>query len=71
MITDKNISTLEHRLIKNLSAFYCLNPGRFETDMQGDDKYNTGWVQGAIHDTLVVWAKSIQEEMRLFYIIVV
>lgn len=58
MITDKDLLKLENRLLQNLSAFYCLNPGRFETDLQGDDKYNSGWVKEAIHDTLKVWAET-------------
>lgn len=59
MITDTDLLKLENRLLKNLSAFYCLNPGRFETDLQGDDKYNSGWVKEAIHDTLKVWVDKL------------
>lgn len=58
MITDEDLLILEGRLFENLSAFYCVSPGRFETDMQGDDQYNSGYVKEAIHDAVNVWAKS-------------
>ena len=58
MITSDDLLALEKRLFENLSAFYCVSPGRFETELQGDDKYNTSYVKEAIHDAVNVWVKS-------------
>lgn len=62
MITSDDLLALEKRLFENLSAFYCVSPGRFETELQGDDKYNTGYVKEAIHDAVNMWAKSHRDD---------
>ena len=59
MITEKDLLKLEKMLLIYLSTAYCVDPCTFETDMQGDDQYNSEYGEETIHNTLKDWAESL------------